>query len=288
VTATEATGTRFGVRCMTAPLRRALLVEPAAGDFAGAGWTAEPDVDVLRRDHAALVDLLAGLGVEVTVVAAPDGLVDACYPYDPVFVTGSGFIELRMAKPARADEPPFLAGVLADTGVERLGGLSGDARADGGDMLWLDEQTLGVARGYRTNRAAHEQLGDLLAPQGVQVERVDLACAGGPKHLLHLLSVVSPVASDLAVAFEPLCPVPLLEALDERGVRRIQCAEEELGLQGCNVLTVRPGVVVLADTCPGTRRALERAGCETHVYPAAELNKGEGGPTCLTRPILRG
>ena len=82
--------------------------------------------------------------------------------------------------------------------------------------------------------------------------------------------------------------MPLLEALDERGVRRIQCTEEELALQGCNVLTVRPGVVVLADTCPGTRRALERAGCETHVYPAAELNKGEGGPTCLTRPILRG
>ena len=138
MTATEATETRFGVRSMTAPLRRALLVEPAAGDFTGAGWTAEPDLDRLRRDHAALV-------------------------------------ELRMAKPARANEPPFLARALADAGVQRIGGLSGDAVSDGGDMLWLDEQTLGVARGYRTNKAAHEQLGELLAPEGVQVERVDLA-----------------------------------------------------------------------------------------------------------------
>jgi dimethylargininase len=287
VTATEATGTRFGVRSMTAPLKRALLVEPAPGDCAAARWLGKPDVDVLRRDHAAFAELLAGLGVDVTVVQAPDGLVDACYPYDPVFVTGAGFVELRMAKACRADEPPFLARALAEAGVPRIGGLSGDAVADGGDMLWLDDETLAVARGYRTNRAAHEQLAELLAAEGARMERVDLSCAGGPEHLLHLLSVVSPVADDLAVAFEPLCPVPLLEALDERGVRRIPCAEDELPLQGCNVLAVRPGVAVLADTCPGTRRALERAGCETHVYRAAELNKGEGGPTCLTRPILR-
>ena len=288
MTATEVTGTRYGVRSMSAPLRRALLVEPAPGDSAAARWLGKPDLDVLRRDHAAFAELLANLGVEVTVVPAPYGLVDACYPYDPVFVTGAGFVELRMAKRCRANEPRFLAEALAEAGVPRIGGLSGDAVADGGDMLWLDETTLAVARGFRTNKAAHQQLADLLAPEGVTVERVDLACAGGPENLLHLLSVVSPVAEDLAVVFEPLCPVPLLEALDERGVRRIPCAEEELVLQGCNVLAVRPGVAVLADTCPGTRRALERAGCETHVYPATELNKGEGGPTCLTRPILRG
>jgi len=273
---------------MTAPLRRALLVAPAPGDWAAARWPAQPDVNALRRDHAAFAELLASLGVDVIVVPAPDDLVDACYPYDPVFVTGAGFVELRMAKPCRADEPSFLAEALAEAGVPRIGRLSGDAVADGGDMLWLDEETLAVARGYRTNRAAHEQLDELLAREGVRIERADLASAGGPAHLLHLLSVVSPVADDLAVVFEPLCPVPLLEALDERGVRRIPCAEDELGLQGCNVLAVRPGVAVLADTCPGTRRALERAGCETYVYRATELNKGEGGPTCLTRPILRG
>ena len=154
-------------------------------------------------------------------------------------------------------------------------------------MLWLDESTLAVARGYRTNAAAHEQLRGLLAAEGVTLERFDLPHHGGGDRLLHLLSVVSPVAADLAVVFEPLCPVPLLEALDERGIRRVTCDPDELALQGCNVLAVRPGVVVLADSCPGTRRGLERAGCEVHAYRSSELNKGEGGSTCLTRPLLR-
>ena len=287
MTSGEATGAGYGVRSMVAPLRRALLVEPASGDFTGAGWLARPDVTSLRREHHAFAALLADLGVEVTVVPAPDGLVDACYPYDPVFVTGAGAIALRMAKPARAAEPTFLASAVEAAGVPRAGALTGEAVADGGDMLWLDDGTLAVARGYRTNAAAHGQLGELLAPEGTTVERFDLPHHGGSAQLLHLLSVVSPVADDLVVVFEPLCPVPLLEALDERGFRRITCAPEEFELQGCNALAVRPGVVVIADSCPATRRALEHAGCEVHAYSSAELNKGEGGPTCLTRPLLR-
>ena len=277
----------WGVRSMTAPLRRALLCEPVDGEFTAAGWLGRPDLLELRRQHAAFAELVAGLGVEVVVVRPPEGLVDACYPYDPVFVTGGGVVELRMAKPARVGEPEFLAAAVEAAGVPRIGALSGEAVANGGDMLWLDESTLAVARGYRTNAAAHEQLRDLLAPEGTAVARFDLPHHGGAAQLLHLLSVLSPVAGELAVVFEPLCPVPLLEALDERGFRRIPCAEDEFELQGCNVLAVRPGVVVLADSCPGTRRALERAGCEVHVYRSSELNKGEGGPTCLTRPLLR-
>ena len=272
---------------MTAPLRRALVVEPADGDFAAAGWRARPDLDLLRRQHTAFAELLAGLGVDVTAVAAPEGLVDACFPYNPVLVTRAGTMELRMAKAVRRDEPAFLAGALAKLGVPRAGRLTGNAVADGGDMLWLDEGTLAVARGYRTNAAAHEQIGALLAAEGARLERFDLPHHRGRLHLLHLLSVISPVADDLALVFEPLCPVPLLEELDARGIRRLACTQEELDLQGCNALAVRPGVVVLADSCPGTRRTLERAGCDVHVYEASELNKGEGGPTCLTRPLLR-
>ena len=119
------------------------------------------------------------------------------------------------------------------------------------------------------------------------MERFDLPNHRGPEHLLHLLSVVSPLTADLAVVFEPLMPVSLIEALDERGIRRVHCDPDEFELQGCNVLAVRPGEVVMADSCPRTRSELELAGCEVHVYPAGETNKGDGGPTCLTRPIAR-
>ena len=108
---------------MVAPLRRVLVVRPTTvGDFAAAGWR-EPDGDLLRRQHDGFVALLDGLGVEVVVADAPDGLVDACFAYDPVFVTGAGAIELRMAKPARQDEPGFLA-----SEVEKAGCLSGEVR----------------------------------------------------------------------------------------------------------------------------------------------------------------
>ena len=289
VSAGVETGSRaFGVRSATAPLRRALLCEPAAGDYGAARWRRPPDVEQLRRDHAAFAELLAELGVDVAVVRAPRGLADACFAYDAALVTARGFVELRMAKPVRQPEPALLARELAARGVPHLGALSAGAVCDGGDAFWLDPGTLAVGRGYRTNAAAHEQLTTLLAEEGARVERFDLPHAGGPDELLHLLSVVSPVAEDLALVYEPLAPVALLEALAERGIRLLRCDPEELALQGCNVLAVRPGIVVAADTCPGTQRALVRAGCEVHVYPARELNKGEGGPTCLTLPLLRG
>jgi dimethylargininase len=273
---------------MTAPLRRVVLREPAtAGDFRGAGWR-EPERGLLRSQHAAFAELLASLGVDVTVLPASDALVDACFVYDPVLVTDTGQIVLRMAKGARAAEPELLSAALEELGVPVAASLEGTAVADGGDMLWLDEATLAVGRGYRTNAEAHRQLAAVLARDGVEPRRFDLPHDRGPGHVLHLLSVVSPVAEDLAAVFEPLAPVSLLEELDERGIARVRIDADEVGSQGCNVLAVRPGVVVLADGNPRARRALEGAGCEVHVYAASELNKGDGGPTCLTRPVLRG
>lgn len=278
----------FGVRSMSAPLRRVLVVRPAtSGDFRGAGWR-EPDGAALLREHDAFVDLLSALGVEVVVAQAPDGMVDACFAYDPVFVTGAGAIALRMTKPARGREPAFLAAEVERAGVPVVGRLTEPATADGGDMCWLDESTLAVGRGYRTNAAAHAQLSEILGREGVAVERADLPHHLGAGHVMHLMSVVSPVAPDLAVVFEPLAPVPLLEMLAERGFRRVPADPDELDHQGCNVLAVAPGLAVMADTAPRTRTALERAGVQVHTYPARELNKGDGGPTCLTRPLLRG
>jgi N-dimethylarginine dimethylaminohydrolase len=103
---------------------------------------------------------------------------------------------------------------------------------------------------------------------------------------MHLMSVISPVADDLAVVFEPLAPVPLLELLAERGYSTVRCAPEEFDEQGCNVLAVRPGVVVMADSAPATRASLERAGVEVHTHTASQINQGDGGPTCLTPPVV--
>jgi dimethylargininase len=277
----------FGVRSMTAPLRRvALRVPTTVGDFAAAGWRT-PDPVLLLAQHERLAELLRELGAEVVVLPPLDGLVDACFVYDPVLVTGAGAVVLRSAKPVRAGEAAPLAADLEALGVPVVGRLEGGALADCGDLFWLDERTLLAGRGYRTNAEAHRQLAAILATEGAALERCDLPHDRGPERLLHLMSVVSPVAGDLAVVFEPLAPVPLLEELRARAIRWVAVDPQEYATLGCNVLAVRPGVVVMADGNPLTRRALEAEGCEVHVYEASELSKGDGGPTCLTRPLHR-
>jgi dimethylargininase len=173
-------------------------------------------------------------------------------------------------------------------GIPTLGRIEAPGSAEGGDTFWLDERTLCVGRTLRTNRAGAAQLQHILQPE-VEVEIFDLPYWKGAGELIHLMSVISPIADDLAVVFLPLFPCGLLELLAERGVRLVEVPEQEFLTLGCNVLAVSPGVAVMADGNPVTRARLEAAGAEVHVFDAGEVGvNGSGGPTCLTRPILRG
>ncbi len=276
----------FGVASMTAPLRRVLVRRPAtAGDWDAAGWRV-PDPAGLERQHEAFCELLAGLGAQVEVAPALDGLVDAVYMHDPLVMTPRGGIPLRMRKPVRTAEPGHAAAELERLGVPLLGTLPEGAYADGGDRFWLDEATMAVGLGYRTNRAGAQALAALADP--IAVETYDLPHDQGPAHVLHLQSFLSAVAEDLCVVFEPLAPVRLLEDLRARGIDWVAIDRESYDAMGCNVLAVRPGVAVMVAGAPRVRRELERRGVEVHVYDGSELSlKGDGGPTCLTAPLLR-
>jgi len=283
------TGTvNFGVRSMSAPLRRVLVRRPSVtGDFAAADWRT-PDPARLARQHEDFAALLATLGAEVEVAEPLEGLVDSVYARDPALVTGRGAILFQMTKPVRQPEPELLGVEFERAGVPVIGRLTGEAVADGGDFIWLDDRTLVIGRSYRTNEPAVAQLRALLAEEGVTVVSVDLPHAGGPEHVLHLMSFISPVADDLAVVYPPLAPVSLMQTLAERGITVVPVDDAEYLTMGCNVLAVRPRVVVLVDGNPRTRAALEAHGCETHVYDGSEVSvKGDGGPTCLTAPLWR-
>ena len=279
----------YGVNSMVAPLTRVAVRPPSLrGDYAVAHWAQPLDGALLLEQHAAFVALLERLGCGVEMLPPTDDMPDACFTYDPAFVVPSGVIELRGAKAVRAGEPPLLTADLEALGVPVVGRLSGDATADGGDMFWLDSSTLAVGRSYRTNQAAIDQLRPMLATDGVSIEVFDLPHDLGPEFCLHLMSVISPVREDLAVVFERLAPVALLQALAARGIDYVCVPDEDYLSLGCNVLTVRPGVVIMAKGNDATAALLRNRGVEVHFYEASEINKGEGGPTCLTRPIKRG
>lgn len=278
----------FGVRSMVAPLRRVAVRPPAMrGDYAAAHWAQPLDGELLARQHEQFVALLTRLGCQVIVLEPVADMPDACFVYDPAFVTGAGVIELRGAKQVRAGEPPLLAHDLHGLGLPVIARLQAPATADGGDMLWLDDRTLAVGRSYRTNQAAIDQLREVLAMEEATVEAFDVPHDQGPEYCLHLMSVISPVREDLAVVYEPLAPVALLQALRERGIDTIALPQQDYASLGCNILAIEPGVVVMAHGNEATATLLRDRGVQVHEYQASEINKGEGGPTCLTRPILR-
>lgn len=283
----------MGIQNGYRPLRR-VYVRPPVGDDASAwrgyGWRGAPDPALAEDQHAALRAMLAAAGAEVVVGRTRIiGDPDAIYTYDPVLMTEAGVLLLRPGKGGRLGEPEADARDLVAAGVPVVGTLSAPATAEGGDMFWLDERTLLVGRGYRTNDEGVRQLRELLEPAGTTVEAFDLPHFHGPAECLHLMSFISPLDADLAVVYLPMLPVRLVELLQGRGVSLVEVPDEEFDSMGPNVLALGPRLGLAVDGNPETRRRLEAAGVEVRVFEGSEISrKGNGGPTCLTRPLDRG
>jgi dimethylargininase len=281
----------FGGQTLVAPLRRVLVRAPdppALARWREFGWLAEPDPAIAAEQHEALCELLRAAGAEVVYVRSDVGEdPDAVYVFDPVIVSDRGALLLRPGKEGRRGEPVAIAEDLRALGVPIAFEMEEPATAEGGDTMWLDERTLLVGRSYRTNDAGIRALREALP--GVEVLAFDLPRLRGPDACLHLLSLLSPLDDDLVVAYPPLMPIRLLELFAERGIAVVEVPEEEFDSMGPNVLAIAPRVAVALEGNPETRRRMESAGVDVSVFEGSEIaHKGEGGPTCLTRPLLRG
>jgi N-dimethylarginine dimethylaminohydrolase len=274
---------------MTGTLERVLVRPPLAEDAARwreCAWRAAPDHAAAATEHELLVGLLEEAGAEVVISRHDPGNPDALYVYDPVLVGREGAVLLRPGKEVRRGEPDALAPVLESAGVPVAGSVTEPALAEGGDTVWLDETTLLVGIGYRTNEAALDALRD--AFPGVDVVAFDLPHWNGSGEVMHLMSFLSPLDLDLALVYPRLAPVRLMWLLAERGISVIEVPDEEFESQGPNVLALGPRRALALDGNPETRRRMERAGVDVVVYRGEEISrKGDGGPTCLTRPLLR-
>jgi dimethylargininase len=281
---------RFGAQSMSAPLRDVLVKRPGlafgrAHDDPAHGFLRPVDLDLATRQHDAFVETLASLGPTVHRLDVELDDPDLVYTFDPLLVTDRGAIPLRPGKPNRAAEPAILEAWTLGAGIPTVGRIESPGTVEGGDTLWLRPDLFCIGRTLRTNAEGARQLAELV---GGDVRVFDVPYWQGPAELIHLMSVISPVADDLAVVYLPLLPVGLWELLGALRIRMIEVPDEEFATLGCNVLAVRPGVVIVAEGNPRTAAVLAAAGCEVHAYPASEIGiNGSGGPTCMTRPILR-
>jgi dimethylargininase len=281
----------FGGQSNVAPLRAALLKAPGpafgrAYEDPAHGFLHVCDLEVAKREHAVFRELLASLGTTVHLLDAEIDSPDLLYTYDPLIVTDRGAIPLRPGKPNRVPESGVLEGWMQAHGIPTAGRIEAPGTIEGGDTFWLRPDLFCIGRTLRTNQAGVDQLTGLV---GGDVRAFDVPYWKGQAELVHLMSVISPIADDVAAVFTPLLPVGLWQLLQDLRYRLIEVPEEEYSTLGCNVLAVRPGVVIAAEGNPRTAEAMAAAGIEVHTYPAFEIGmNGSGGPTCMTRPILRG
>jgi N-dimethylarginine dimethylaminohydrolase len=278
---------------MVAPLRRVLVYPPvpASEDVSWRefGYLRPMNHKQAVEEHTALRRLLLDEGVEVISGEIDNArLQDAIFPFDPVITTNAGAILCRMGKELREPEVDLAEQTMSDLGIPIVGRIEAPGTVEGGDCLWIDDATLAVGETYRTNAEGVRQLGVLLKDQDVTVVRVGLPYWHGPAECLHLLSLISMVDEKLAVVYLPLLEVAFVELLRGRGIELVEIPDSEFGTQGCNVLALSPGRCLLLKDNTETARRLETAGCEVLFYTGDEISHNRtGGPTCLTRPILR-
>ena len=253
-------------------------------------YIGKPDFEKAQTDYEKLVAFLESSGVEVHFLPADETTsLDSIYTHDPCVISNGGVILCTMGKEARMPESKAMGVYFESIGVPILGRIESPGTLEGGDVVWVDERTVAIGEGYRSNAEGIRQFKILLSDHVDNMISVPLPHWTGPADCLHLMSNISPIDHDLYLVYSRLLPVPFRQYLLHRKIRLIEVPDEEYDSMGCNVLAISPRKVIMLEGNPITQKRLENEGVDIHTYDGSEISlKGAGGPTCLTRPFLRG
>ncbi|MGD1024117.1 MAG: arginine deiminase family protein [Candidatus Sulfotelmatobacter sp.] len=288
----------FNGHSMVAPLKRVMVCSPhtagwnqpdRATHWQDLGFHHAPDFDKAQSQHDALCCELKSAGAELLEMPpAPDLSLDAVYTHDASLPTDYGLIIMRPGKPNRVSEGPRHASLFASLEIPTLGAITAPGTTEAGDIVWLDSKTLLIGRGYRTNTAGIQQMRALLAPRGVEVLSAPLPSGPGPSACLHLMSLISLLDNHTALVDLPWLAVETVELLNSRGFKFIEIDPSERDTLACNILALGNNRLLAIEENCKTNARLRQAGFDVCTFPGSELCiNGSGGPTCLTRPLLR-
>ena len=283
---------------MVDPIKKILLKHPSNAflnqrninkQYLELNYLAEPNFNSAISDYEIFVDLLKSFDIEIYYLPKDKSTsLDSIYTHDPCVVSKKGVVICNMGKKARKPETDSMKKFFHSIEVPILGKIQSPGTLEGGDVVWINEKTIAVGEGYRTNKEGIEQLKLLLSDQVETVITVSIPHWNGPDDCLHLMSNLSPIDHDLYLVYSRLLPVSFIKYLLDQNIELIDVPDDEYESMGCNVLAIAPRKVIMISGNPKTKQLLENKGVEIHTYDGSEISiKGAGGPTCLTRPFLR-
>ena len=257
--------------------------------WASLNYLEKPLIEKALAEYEAFEKILKDNGSQIFYFPEDSSVnMDSIYCRDAAIATTKGMIICNMGKEGRKNEPLAQQKAYEAAGIPVLGVIKAPGTIEGGDVAWLDDNTLAVGHTYRTNEQGIQQLTNLLKPLGVKVITAPMPHYKGPSDVFHLMSVLSPIDTNLAVVYSPLMPIVFRNELITRGFELVEVPDTEFDSMGCNVLALAPRTCLMVKGNPITKSRLEAAGCKVIEYEGAEISvKGGGGPTCLTRPITR-
>jgi N-dimethylarginine dimethylaminohydrolase len=248
----------------------------------------KPELNEAVLEYAGFLDLLAGQGTDIVALDQADNLtIDSIYTRDSILVSPEGLILCNMGRGSRTPEAAINARAYEALGHKIAGQITAPGTLEGGDFIWLDQTHAAVGLGPRTNADGIRQLKDILGPD-IELHIVPLPEPNHPDDVLHLMSIISPLDQDLALIYRPFMPRSFIEWLEQLGIQFVEVPDDEYEIMGCNVLAIAPRQAIMLENLPGVKTGLENAGVNVATYKGIEISrKGEGGPTCLTRPLER-
>jgi N-dimethylarginine dimethylaminohydrolase len=293
------TAARFNGHSMVGALERVLVCSPKTAGWnqpqrvaawRDLGFHHAPNSDTAQSQHEALVRELKSAGAEIIELPIADSLsLDAAYTHDASLATDFGLILMRPGKPNRVAEARHHGEWCAAQGIPTFGIITAPGTTEAGDILWLDSKTLLIGHGYRTNAAGITQMRALLAPKNIEVLSAPLPYGPGPSACLHLMSLISLLDEQTALVDLPWLAVETVELLKTRGFRFVEIDYSERDTLACNVLALGGKRLLTIEENRKTNDRLRHAGFDVRTFPGSEICiNGSGGPTCLTRPVLRG
>ena len=283
---------------MVNPIKKIILKHPKDAfkdqdtinkQFSRLNYFEAPNFNKAISDYDKFVGLLISFDIELHFLPKDNSTsIDSIYTHDPCVVSNNGVILCNMGKKARLAEPNTLEDYFKSIQLPILGRIKAPGTLEGGDVVWIDEKTIAVGEGYRTNKEGIKQLKHLLSDQVENVISVPIPHWSGPEDCLHLMSNISPIDHNIFLVYSRLLPVPFRKYLLDRNIELIDVPDEEYESMGCNVLAVAPRKVIMINGNSITKQLLEKKDIEVYTYDGAEISiKGAGGPTCLTRPFVR-